>query len=389
MGLQTAPGYILKQSDGTTDFQHPIELARNLTDAMFARRSGVLQYGDFAVTTPGSGLTVNIAAGAAAIHGVESSTQGAYFVWSNASDAVSFGAPSASTRYDTILIRVADNQYGSIPVAPQAYFDVVAGASGAGAARADSFFNTGGGAYVPGAWYRLADVKIDPGDTSVAANKIFQTFNYVNGPGGLILCSSTNRPPGVAGRKIYETDTNLEYFWDLVSSSYKMSRPYKQTIDISSNTSSITFSGIPRTLRTVKVYVRARASNSATFINLCCQIGGDTGANYTHVYRQVNNASGSTLSGSGNNMLLGYIAAATSSAGRFGNLEIRFTGWNATSGTLTAYQNGGHDASGSDFVFNDGVGTYSGANAWNSITLFPNTSGQFVAGSQFVLEGWD
>src|SRR5689334_5568753 len=194
MGLQTAPGYILKQSDGVTDFQHPIELARQWNDAMLGRRSGVLQYGDLAVTTPGSGLTVNIAAGAALLHGVENASQGGYFVWSNGTDAVTFGAPSASTRYDTVLIRVADNQYGSIPVAPQAYFDVVAGAAGAGAARADSYFNVGGAAYVPGAWYRLADVKIDPGDTSVAANKIFQTFNYVSGPGGVILCSSTNRP---------------------------------------------------------------------------------------------------------------------------------------------------------------------------------------------------
>jgi len=153
---------------------------------------------------------VNIAAGAAVLQGVESNLQGAYFAWLNAADSVNFGAPSASTRYDSIILRVEDQQYGAIPGDPGAYFDVVAGDIGAGVPRADSYFNFGGGAYVPGAWFRLADVKIDPGDSSVAANKIFPSYQYVAGPGGIIFCSSTNRPAGSLGRKIFEVDTGLE-----------------------------------------------------------------------------------------------------------------------------------------------------------------------------------
>src|SRR4051812_9297959 len=114
MTLQTAPAYIAKQADGVTDFQHPIELMRNLLAAQSGKRSGLFRYGDFNVTTTGSGMNVNVAAGSAYLHGVESNTQGGYFAWSNASEVLTFGAASGSTRYDTILLRVADNQYGSI-----------------------------------------------------------------------------------------------------------------------------------------------------------------------------------------------------------------------------------------------------------------------------------
>lgn len=389
MGLQAAPAYILKQADGTTDFQHPIELMRQFTDALFGRKSGRIRVSDMAISTPGVGLTLNIGSGALAVHGVENSSQGSYFVWSNGTEAVSFGAPSASRRYDTILVRVADNQYGTIPVAPQAYFDVVAGASGAGAPRADSYFNTGGAGYIPGAWFRLADVIIDPGDTSINIADVFPNWEHVFAPGAELVVLSTNRPAGVDGLKIYEQDTGLRYFWDPNASDWKMSAPYKKVIKIASTTASVTFSAIPRTLRTVKVTIRGRATNAATFINCQIQIGGDTGSNYFGLYRQQNNAGASVLGGTANTSITGpYLPAASTTANVFGASEVVFPGWDSTSGHLSCKFNGGTLTTNTDYVLSDGVGRYSGANTWNSITLFPN-GGSWAAGSELVLEGWD
>lgn len=215
MTLQAIPAFIAKQADGITDFQHPVETMRNFHEALFGR-SGVFRFGDFAVTPTGTGMGINIASGNAILNGSSNSTQGAYFLWSttNAVDTLTTLPASGSTRYDTVILRVVDGQYGTITGAPRAALEVVAGLSGAGAPRADSYFNSGGTAYQPGAWLRLADIRIDPTDTTISNGKITTNHQYVNIPGALILCHSSNRPSNPrTGERIFEVDTEFTYLW--------------------------------------------------------------------------------------------------------------------------------------------------------------------------------
>jgi hypothetical protein len=210
MGLQTVPGYI-----GQAAYQHPVELDRNMLEGMFGR-TGLLRVGDFTIAPTGTAQQISITAGRAFLLGAESLQQGGYFVWSDNTENKVFGPPSGSARIDSLILRVVDTQYGSDPGSPRAEWDIVAGvASGSPTARPDSDFNTGGTFYKPGAWWRVADVRINPGDTVIPGGQITRNTRYVRLPGGVAMCTSTTRPSDPAlGDRIYETDTKREFIWN-------------------------------------------------------------------------------------------------------------------------------------------------------------------------------
>jgi hypothetical protein len=228
MGIQTAPGYIALNSDGVTPYQHPVELDRNLNEAIF-RQSGALRGGDWAITPTGTNQQVSIAQGFGFILGQESAQQGGYFAWSDAAETKTFGAPSGSPRIDTLLLRVYDSQYGTLPSGTgRVQWDIVAGTPGATpAVQPDSAFISTGGQWVPGAWMKWAEVRINPGDTVIPSGQIYLPGSVVSGTGttwsqryarqsgGLILCTSVSRPASpTLGDHIYETDTKRHNIWN-------------------------------------------------------------------------------------------------------------------------------------------------------------------------------
>lgn len=393
MGLQTAPGYIANNNDASpgpqTQFQHPVELFRNFNEALFFQ-SGYLRYGDFAITTPGSGLTVNAAPGAAFVNGVESNTQGGYFAWSNASESLSIAAPSASTRYDSIILRVADPQYGTVTGNSRAYWDVVQGAAGAGAPRADSYFNTGGAAYVPGAWFRVADIQVDPGVTSIAANKITQNQKYVAPPGGVNFCLSTGRPTGTAGLRIYEIDTGLSYIYEPVSAAYRLAVPYKKVQVLSGTAASISFQSIPTTLNRVKLSWKARSDNAAASVDMLLRVNNDSSANYYGTTQQVVNTTLTNSSPSAQTSCnLGKIqaAGAIAGAGFFGIGWAEVIGWSGFSKINFVFQGHAYDTAANSWYSHGGY-LFNVAGPYTRLDLIPG-AGNFISGSTFTLEGWD
>ena len=203
MGLQTVPGYI-----GQAAYQHPVELDRNMLEGIFSR-TGLMRVGDFTIAPTATAQQISITSGRAFLLGAESLQQGGYFVWSDNTENKVFGPPSGSARIDSLILRVVDTQYGSDPGSPRAEWDIVPGVpSGSPTARPDSDFNTGGTYYKPGAWWRLADVRINPGDTVIPGGQITRFLRYVRVPGGVTMCTSTTRPSDpVAGDQIFETDT--------------------------------------------------------------------------------------------------------------------------------------------------------------------------------------
>lgn len=166
MGLQTAPGFI-----GAAGYAHPVELMRNLTEALTDSGTGLLKdTAGFAMTPSGSAMQLTIAPGFAVLLGLESNSQGSYFVWSDASEVLAWPAHGGTNRMDTLLLRVIDTQYGSDADTPQAEWEIVQGTSAT--ALPDSSFLAGGDHYRPGAWWRVADVLVQTTDLVMSATDI-------------------------------------------------------------------------------------------------------------------------------------------------------------------------------------------------------------------------
>lgn len=209
MGLQLAPAYI-----GDPTYDHPVLLDRNMVLATFGR-TGLLKYGDLAVTPVSGAMQANIGPGAAVLVGRENSLQGAYFAWSNAAENVAWPTASGSPRIDSLLLRVQDQAYGVIGGAQGASWEVVQGVPGSSpVAVSETDFDSGGSHYQPGAWFRLGNWRVDPGDTQL--NPANWTINqkYVRGSIRDSLCLSTDRPTNPAfGDRILEINTGLSRRW--------------------------------------------------------------------------------------------------------------------------------------------------------------------------------
>ena len=176
MALQSVPSYI-----GVSGFNTPVEVDRNFIKAVYGH-TGVLSAMAFYVTPSVTSRVINVAPGAACLIGVEDTLQGGYFAYSDssASDAITLGSPSGSPRIDTLILRVVDTQYGFDPGSPRAELAVYQGTPASSPiALDDTFFNIGGINYKPGAWMRLADVRTNPGDTTVPVANITNTAVFL------------------------------------------------------------------------------------------------------------------------------------------------------------------------------------------------------------------
>jgi hypothetical protein len=198
MTLQAAPAYI-----GDPTFEHPVELDRNILKSIFGR-SGLIKPGDFALTPVVGAMELTVGPGAAFIVGDESANQGGYYVWNDEAEDVPWPAPAGSPRIDSLIVRVKDNQYGSITGSPGAEWFVASGTpSGSPVAVADAEFEAGGDFYEPGAWYRVANVRVDPGDTQIPSNDVtaFAQVVYLNAMPITTLYTSSGSYSKLAGAK--------------------------------------------------------------------------------------------------------------------------------------------------------------------------------------------
>lgn len=385
MGLQAVPAYI-----ASAGFQHPATLDRNLIETIFGGRQGAARSGQFSVT-PGVGTrAIQVSPGGFHVLGTENAQQGGYFAWSDTADTFLLAAAVGNPRIDTLLLRIHDNQYGSIPGSPGSYFDVVQGvAAGAPTARPDSDFNVGGSFYIPGAWARIVDARVNVGDTAIPGGQITSRRGFVRW-GGWTLCSSTDRPTDqVLGDRIYETDTGIQRHWN--GSAWIQSVPWSSATTLGATTASVTISGIPTTLKTVRLTCTARQDNASVYQDLLLRVGGDTGANYRYAgnYMQDTALGGFNAIGSTSGRL-GFVCGSTVTAGQFTTAEAVFQGWNSphANNLTAAVRSGFTGTAGGHMLTWHGTMTYHGSNAYTSLTVLP-LAGSFVTGSQFVVEGWE
>lgn len=136
----------------------------------FHRRQGILQ--GFGHTIDPGSLSLTFAAGSAIVEERGTDITGnarGYHVNEIVSRQVVFDAPSAAARNDAVVFAWADPQYGALGASvagPGPQIVIVKGVSGTTTPRTDTQINTAVG---PGGWFRYADVRIDPGNTSVQA----------------------------------------------------------------------------------------------------------------------------------------------------------------------------------------------------------------------------
>lgn len=157
-----------------------------------------------------------------------------------------------------------------------------------------------------------------------------------------------------------------------------------QRITLSVDTASVTFSSIPQTGYTdLKIVASARLD--VNDVQLKMYFNADTTtANYS--WRRIYGDGASAVSDSGTNLISGSVNPANFTALTFGNMEAYIP--NYTSGNKKSVSTDQVTENNATTAYvTMGASLWQGTAAITSITLLPNTSGNFVAGSSFSLYG--
>lgn len=371
-----------------------------------------------AVTANGTpNMTVNVGAGTVFIAGTEGTKQGTYFCQNDAVKNLTITASDPTlSRIDLVVAKVQDAAYSG---ATNAWSLVVVTGTAAGSPVAPA---------TPANAVILAQIAVGGGVTSISSGLISDKRPYASALGGvqlatsatrpnptyqgqlifeldtnnvlknngtnwhqlgLHICTSGTRPAGpFNGMEIYETDTGLKYLW--TGTAWRLSVPYRANITTVGTVASVSFTGIPSTLREVRVSGTARCDTGANNADIGFRINNDSGTQYRwiHIFEQ-NTAAPATFGNLNSNIgKAGTVAGATAAAGLFGSFEVTFSGWDSPHvGWLTSRGYSGYlDTTGN--VMSSFIGHYAPAGPYNRIDMLPFT-GNFVAGSEFIVTGWD
>lgn len=151
----------------------------------------------------------------------------------------------------------------------------------------------------------------------------------------------------------------------------------------------VTFTNIPRELRSLRLTWRARSAGAVVAENILMQVNSNTGANYYTQQGQFSNATVVAAASSAlTSAIVGVIVGASAAAGNFSTGTIDLPGWDASASTFLGF-NGysqGIGTSVATFLNNTASGVCNVSGPYATIKLF-TSSGNFAAGSDFQLEG--
>ena len=169
---------------------------------------------------------------------------------------------------------------------------------------------------------------------------------------------------------------------------------YSQRQTLTATAASVTFTGIPSAgLRRLRISYMARADNATTVQFTQMRVNGDATGVYFYQYGLAQNAAFAAAPGSGTtSAIAGLNPAASAALGVYGSGQIELVGWDdgglAGSSRLNyTFVSQAMGPTTATFTTAWGGGFYSVARPYTSLTLFPQT-GNWVAGSDFQLEGW-
>lgn len=388
MAEVTPPGFL--QNAGNV---HTAEILRSSysgllngvhTASSLVARGGVVlgMGGSLNVTQNGSpNMSVNVASGQAYVSGTEGTKQATYVCVNDATKNLTITAADGSNpRIDIIVAKVQDSLYSG---AVNSWSLVVVAGTPAGSPAIPT---------APANSVLLAQVLVGAGVTSIVNANITDRRIYMAAAGGVIPCASNSRPDTTTvppGTIIYEADTTLHR--KLVGSSWPLLSPYRVNNTLSGSTGTVTFSSIPTSLKRIEVRYTVRGDASANG-NLLLRINGNSGTNYSW---QAFNAFTIGTSNSSNTLqtsvLVGGIPVG-GGAGIWGVGRIDIVGWDAPhADQLMGLAHAGYifnTTGGSNNTYTTFAYKGTSASGYTSLSLIAD-AGSFLAGSEFILEGWD
>ena len=338
--------------------------------------------GNLAVTQNGApNMSVNVASGQVYVPGTEGTKQATYSCINDATKNVTItAADGTNPRIDLIVAKVQDTLYSG---AVNSWSIVVVTGTPAGSPAAPT---------APANSVTLAQILVGAGVTSIVTGNITDRRFYMAAAGGVITCLSTDRPATTvvpAGTIIYESDTTLHR--KLVGSSWLLLSPYKASNTLGSTTSTVTFSNIPTSLKQIRVRYTVRGDASADGTMLV-RINGNSGTNYSW---QSWNAFTIGTGNTSNTLQTGAAIAGIPTgggAGIWGIGVIDIVGWDAPhADQLMGVAIGGYifnTTGGSNNTYTTFAYKGTSGSGYTSLSLTQGAGG-FIAGSEFLLEGWD
>lgn len=160
-------------------------------------------------------------------------------------------------------------------------------------------------------------------------------------------------------------------------------------LTLGSNQSTVTFSNISQNYRDLVLVITARTTLAANNESLITQINGDsTNANYTGV-RMLGSgsaASSDATAGAGGGFDTGYMPAASSTSGVFGQVNLNFLDYSTNDKHKTILNRWNTAGSGTPYAAGTVVRWASTAPI-TSLKLFGGSGGNLLAGSTFELFG--
>lgn len=251
-----------------------------------------------------------------------------------------------------------------------------AGVGGTGLQWLNGFYYAGGG----GSGYSASAGGAGGGGTGgsgTAGSATDGGFSTGGGGGGSIFGAPGNGGSGVVivrYPKSSITSTFADY--ELIG-----------TITVSSNTSTITFSGIPQQYKDIQLKVVARTSSAATEEDMVLKFNGDaTAANYWyHGLYGTGSASGSENTNSISGARIAQATSANNVAGSFGVGTFHIVDYSKTTKNKVINSYNGHADSTTRIWKSSNL--WLSATAVTSVTITGSSGGSFVAGSRFSLYG--
>lgn len=331
--------YLLQASGGDPAISITGQDMRILPDALM--QSGVCGMGDFRVTqrAAGANLTVDVAAGKAAILGTSVTRQGKFVADStatvNTGTAGNITVPGSGTRTHRVILRARDKQASGTTYG---YSIEVLEDTGSGMPA------------LPASSIDLASVAVPAGSASVTDAMITDRRSYA--------CPSV---------------------------------PLAMT-NISVDTAAVTFSGIPGFIRGLELHWTTRSTAVGAAFVLAVRINSDGGTNYGRIFRTLTGNGTATPASSQTADINTYIRAgiipgSSIGAGIFGGGRVTFPKWRNDGVTtrVSANYESGYWEGGTNCAQEDGYGYWVGTANPTSITVLPSI-GSLLAGSQFVLK---
>lgn len=174
-------------------------------------------------------------------------------------------------------------------------------------------------------------------------------------------------------------------------SAWTIHQLYRENQTLGADTATVTFSSIPTNLRRLVLSWTARGSKAAVMTDMRMRINNNSGNNYRASIGAVTGTTPANfLEDPAAFSTIGHFTAASDGNNIYGGGEVRFNGWDgggSRPGLNWVYESHAW-STGATAVAGRGGGLYFQAGPFNRIDLFPDT-GNFKAGSEFTLYGWE